>query len=246
MFSSIHKYASNFYGGHGYFTPIIPSLYLSQNSPLSSKKRDALNYVHCFESLTCKNLSYRKLRSATTSLRVTRLKAPDDEKSLLNKLNIKSRHVYANTKIRFLRAWHGNSERWRSEGQWLRKITVEFKHPSKRCFIPSSSALLLPRCPYFFLHFFTSFATYAPTYARVQIFFPLHFLPFHLLPRSFTLSPLLFLLFSFFFFSIEFLFSLHSVVLNLRPSLDVSTRGLYCARLCPDNPLHSFKIVSRN
>lgn len=195
MFSSIHKYASNFYGGHGYFTPIIPSLYLSQNSPLSSKKRDALNYVHCFESLTCKNLSYRKLRSATTSLRVTRLKAPDDEKSLLNKLNIKSRHVYANTKIRFLRAWHGNSERWRSEGQWLRKITVEFKHPSKRCFIPSSSALLLPRCPYFFLHFFTSFAT-LPTRA-CKFFFPSIFslftschalLPFRLFFFSFFLS----------------------------------------------------------
>lgn len=101
-----------------------------------------------------------------------------------------------------------------------------------------------PSMPIFLSSFFHLFCN--PTYARVQIFFPLHFLPFHLLPRSFTLSPLLFLLFSFFFFSIEFLFSLHSVVLNLRPSLDVSTRGLYCARLCPDNPLHSFKIVSRN
>lgn len=128
--------------------------------------------------------------------------------------------------------------------KWFRKITVEFKHPmSKRCFIPSSSTLLLPRRPYFFLHFHL-FCN--PTYARVQFFFPLHFLPFHLLPRSFTLSPLLFLFFPFFFFSIEFLFSLHSVVLNVRPSLDVSTRGLYCTRLCPDNPLHSFKIVSRN
>lgn len=101
--------------------------------------------------------------------------------------------------------------------------------------IPSSSAFLPTPL---FLSSFSPFCN--PTYARVQIFFfPSIFslftschalLPFRLFFFSFFLSS--------FFFSIEFLYSLHSVVLNLRPSLDVSTRGLYCARLCPDNPSH--------
>lgn len=161
----------------------------------------------------------------------------------LNKLNIKSRHVYANTKIRFLRAWpkFRKEERrpvvQKNHGRIQTSVETMF-HPFLIGSSPSSTPVFL-----------SSFSPLLQPYlrARANFFFPFHFLPFHLLPRSFTLSPLLSFSFSFFFFfSIEFLFSLHSVVSNLRPSLDVSTRGLYCARLCPDNPLHSFKIVSRN
>lgn len=177
---------------HGYFTSIIPSLYLSQNFPLFPKERDALNYVHCFESLTCKNLSYRKLRSAAASLRVTRLKAPDDERSFLNKLNIKSRHVYANTKIRFLRAWpkfrkveeRSGSEKSRSNSNIRRNDVSSLLH---RLFSSLDARIS------FFI--FTSFAT-LPTRA-CNFFFPSIFslftschalLPFRLFFFSFFLS----------------------------------------------------------
>lgn len=159
----------------------------------------------------------------------------------LNKLNIKSRHVYANTKIRFLRAWpkFRKEERrpvvQKNHGRIQTSVETMF-HPFLIGSSPSSTPVFL-----------SSFSPLLQPYAGVQIFFPLPFSPFSPLATLFYPFASSFSLFFFLlFFSIEFLFSLHSVVSNLRPSLDVSTRGLYCARLCPDNPLHSFKIVSRN
>lgn len=90
--------------------------------------------------------------------------------------------------------------------KWFRKITVEFKHPSKRCFIPSSLTLLLPRRPYFFLHFHL-FCN--PTYARVQFFFSPPFSPFSPLATLFYPFASSFSLFSFllFFHRVSLLFA---------------------------------------
>lgn len=132
----------------------------------------------------------------------------------LNKLNIKSRHVYANTKIRFLRAWpkFRKEERrpvvQKNHGRIQTSVETMF-HPFLIGSSPSSTPVFL-----------SSFSPLLQPYAGVQIFFPLPFSPFSPLATlfyPFASSFSLFFFLLFFFHRVSLLFAQRRFKLAPKP-----------------------------